>query len=65
MYLNTKLQTPEYMRIHITQILDEIIDKYDVHAYVEHDGYAYVEITGAIYGLAQSGYLVHQCFIKI
>ena len=66
MYINTKLLTPEYMIIHITQIPDEIIDGYNVHTYVvENDGYAYVEITGTIYGLAQSGYLAHQCLIKI
>ena len=64
MYLNTKLPSPEYMRIHTKLIPDEIMNEYDVLAFTNPNGYAYVEITGAIYGLAQSGYLAHQDLIK-
>jgi hypothetical protein len=64
MYLNTKLPTPEYMRIHSSMIPEEVLQEYEVKQYLEDDGYAYVEITGAIYGLAQSGYLAHQDLIK-
>jgi hypothetical protein len=64
MYLNTKLPSPEYMRVHISMIPQEVIDEYDVSQYVDKKGYAYVKITGAIYGLAQSGYLANQDLIK-
>jgi hypothetical protein len=60
MYLNTKLPSPEYMRIHISLIPDEIKEEYNVNDYVDEDGFVYVEITGAIYGLSQSGYLAHE-----
>jgi hypothetical protein len=64
MYLNTKLPSPEYMRIHKSMIPQEVMDEYDVEQFLDEQGYAYVEITGAIYGLAQSGYLANQDLIK-
>jgi hypothetical protein len=60
MYLNTTLPSPEYMRIHVSMIPQEVIAEYDVTQYLDENGYAYVEITGAIYGLAQSGYLANE-----
>ena len=59
-YTNSKLESSEYMRIHLSQIPKEIIDEYEVMQYVESDGYVYVEITGAMYGLAQSGRIANQ-----
>ncbi|OEU11422.1 hypothetical protein FRACYDRAFT_245985 [Fragilariopsis cylindrus CCMP1102] len=53
-YTNSKLKSSEYMRIHLSLIPTEIIEEYNVMQYVEADGYAYVEITGAMYGLAQT-----------
>ena len=41
-------------------IPQEIINKYDVMKLVAIDGYVYVEITGAMYGLAQSGRIANQ-----
>ena len=64
MYLNTKLPSPEYMRIHTKLIPDEIMKEYNVLDFTDQNGYAYVEITGTIYGLAQSGFLAHQDLIK-
>eukprot|EP00978_Attheya_sp_CCMP212_P034238 scaffold142601_cov51-Attheya_sp.AAC.2 len=41
------------------------MDKYNVEQFLDENGYVYyVEITGAIYGLAQSGYLANQYLIK-
>ena len=48
------------MRIHLSQIPQKIIDEYDVMKYVEADGYVYVEITVAMYGLSASGYIANQ-----
>ena len=47
------------MRINIRDITDEVIEEYDLLSYVEPDGYVYFGIYGAIYGLAQSGCIVH------
>ena len=59
-YTNSKLDTPEYMRIHLSLIPQEIINKYKAMEYVDIDGYVYCEITGAMYGLAQSGRIANQ-----
>ena len=47
-HTNSKLESSEYMRIHLSLISQEILDEYDVMKYVETDEYVYVEITGAI-----------------
>jgi hypothetical protein len=52
MYLNAKLISPEYMRIHIDLIPEEIQHEYNTKAYADKDGYVYMEVTGAIYGLS-------------
>ena len=60
MYLNTVLDSPEYIRIHITMIPDEILEDYNINnEYIDENGFVYFEITKAIYGLAQSGRLAH------
>ena len=64
MYLNKKLPSPEYMKIHVKFIPAEIISEYNVMQIVDDEGFDYVEITGTIYGLTQSGYLAHQDLIK-
>ena len=60
MYLNTVLPTPEYMRIHVAMIQDDIRTEYGItDEYVNNKGFVYFEITKAIYGLSQSGTLAH------
>ena len=60
MYLNNVLPSPEYMRIHISMIPDDIQSKYGIDDdYVDTKGFVYFEITKTIYGLAQSGRLAH------
>ena len=54
MYLNTVLESPEYIQIHITMIPDEILEDYNTNnEYIDGNGFVYFEITKAIYGLAQ------------
>ena len=43
------------MKIHVSMIPQEVMEKYVVTQYLDKEGYAYVEIMGAIYGLIQSG----------
>jgi hypothetical protein len=57
MYLNTKLLVPEYMRIHINLIPEEIREEYNTDEFMDENEFVYMEVTGAIYGLAQTGYL--------
>ena len=58
-YTNSKLDTPEYMKIHISLIPQEIIDEYNAMKFVDKEGYVHVEITGAMYRLAQSGQIAN------
>ena len=55
MYPNSRLETPEYMKINIRDITKEVIDEYELEKYVATDGYVYFAIHGAIYGLNISG----------
>jgi hypothetical protein len=62
MYLNTKLPSPEYMRIHISFIPQEILDQY--RPTPDNKRFCYVEIIMAIYGLKQAGALANADLIK-
>ena len=45
MYTNSRLDTPEYMRIHINDIPEEVQEEYNTDEYVKEDGYVYYEIN--------------------
>ena len=62
MYLNTKLPEPEYMKVHISLIPQEIIDKYKPQP--DERGFCYLKIKMAIYGLKQAGALANADLIK-
>jgi len=47
------------MRIHIKNIPQEIINEYNLMDLVAPDGYVYIEICRAMYGLQQSGHLTN------
>ena len=63
-YTNSRLTSPEYMRIHKRDITQENKNKYNVIDYVNADGYVYCEITGAMYGLKTAGYIANQALMK-
>ena len=54
-YTNSRLREPEFMKVHISDIRQEIIYEYNVMIYANENGFLYVEIMGAIYGLKQAG----------
>ena len=52
MYLNTILPSPEYMRIHVQMIPEDIRNEYGItDDYIDNKGFVYFKITKAIYGL--------------
>ena len=59
-YLNTPMECPEYMKINIAQILDEIISEYNLEGKVYTDGCVYIEIQKGMYGLPQAGMLANK-----
>ena len=65
MYLNTPLDRFKYMRMHQRDVPQEIIDKYKVHNKIGPNGYIYIEICKAIYGLKQAGKLANNQLEKV
>ena len=57
-YLKTPIANPEYVRIKLSAIPQEIIDKYDLTTYA-HNGWIYYEVLRGCYGLPQSGRLAN------
>ena len=49
------MEWPEYMKLQMTQIPDEIIAEYNLKNKVRSDGFVYIEIQRGMYGLPQAG----------
>jgi hypothetical protein len=62
-YLNTPLPKPEYMKIHISLIPQEIIDVYELWNIVDDQGYVFIQINKGMYGLPQAGILAYQLLV--
>jgi hypothetical protein len=48
------MKQPEYMRLKMTDIPEEIIKQYKLREIATPDGYVYTEITKGMYGLPQA-----------
>ena len=53
------MKRPEYMRMPIKLIPDEIVQEYDLLGLVT-DGWVYIKITKGMYGLPQAGILANK-----
>ena len=54
-YLMTPLKRPEYGRVKLTDIPDEIIEEYKLREKATADGWVYFKVLRGMYGLPQSG----------
>ena len=63
-YLNTPLTRPEYIRMKLSDIPDEIIRAYNLRAKATPDGSVYIEINKGMYGLPQAGLLANELLEK-
>ena len=63
-YLNTPLKRPEYIRVKITDLPEEIIKEYRLHKIVDSKGMVYLEVTKGMYGLPQAGLLANELLEK-
>ena len=63
-YLNNDLPEPEYMKLNIHIIPQEIIDEYALHKLVDENGWVYLEIVKGMYGLKQAGIIANMELIK-
>ena len=59
-YLNNILPDPEFMRITLKIIPQEIIDAYNLTALVDDQGWIYIHTEKSMYGLKQSGIISYQ-----
>ena len=59
-YLKNILTEPEFMRIPLKIIPQEIINNYDLKALVDDQGWIYMRIEKGIYGLKQAGIIANQ-----
>ena len=65
-YLNTSLDQPEYMRININDVPQEVIDEYKLYERnLVHNGFVYIKICKALFGLKQSGALANKQLSKV
>ena len=63
-YLNTPMKRPEYIRIKLTDIPDEIINEYNLRTIAATDGSVYIEVNKGMYGLPQAGLLANELLEK-
>ena len=52
-YTNSRLEEPEFMRMHINDFTEEVIEEYNVMEYANEDGYVYCPIDGCMHGLSK------------
>ena len=63
-YLMTPLKLPEFIRISINDIPEEIIIKYKLREIADSKGMVYIQANQGMYGLPQSGLLVNELLEK-
>jgi len=63
-YLNTPMTRPEYVRLKLSDIPDEIIQEYKLHNIATPEGYIYIEVNKGMYGLPQAGILAQELLEK-
>ena len=63
-YLNTPMERPEYMRLKISDMPNNIIEQYKLNEKVNPNGYVYIKIQKAMYGIPQSVSIAQQLLEK-
>ena len=63
-YLMTPLKRPEYIRMKMSDIPEEIIEEYGLRNKVTSDGSIYIQANRGMYGLPQSGLLANELLEK-
>ena len=58
-YLNSPLPRPEFVKIKINNIPEEIIKEYKLRDKVTPHGYVYIMATKGMYGLPQAGLIAN------
>ena len=59
-YLKNHLPEPEYLKLHISVIPDEIIAAYNLQTLQDEKGWCYIKISKGMYGLKQAVIVANQ-----
>jgi hypothetical protein len=59
-YLMTPLKRPEYIRVKIDNIPEEIINEYKLREIANKQGMVCIEVTKGMHGLPQAGLLANK-----
>ena len=59
-YLNTPMARPEYIRIKLSDIPEDVIERYKLRDIVDADGYVYCRVEKGMYGLPQAGIIAQE-----
>ena len=59
-YLNTPMKRFEYMRLKLSDLSEDFVERYNLKPKADKNGQIYVEIRRGIYGLPQAGLLAQQ-----
>ena len=63
-YLRTPMKRPEYMRLKLTDIPDEVIEHYNLRELATSDRYIYCKVTKGMYVLPQAGIITQELLAK-
>ena len=63
-YLNTPLERPEFIRLKISNFLEDVIKEYKLKDKVDSKGFIYVKITQCMYGLPHAGIIAQKLLEK-
>jgi hypothetical protein len=63
-YLNTPLPRPEFIRINLNDIPEEVIIEYDLKKKATSNGSIYIRAQRGMYGLPQAGLLANELLEK-
>ena len=59
-YLNTPMKRPEFMKLKLSDIPEEVIEYYNLHGLATPDEYVYCKVTKGMYGLPQAGIIAQE-----
>ncbi len=59
-YLCTPMERPEFMRLKIADMPDDVVEQYQLRDKATKDGYVYVRIQKGMYGSPQAGLIAQQ-----
>ena len=63
-YLNTPMARPEFIRIKLADIPEDVIERYNLREIVDADGYVYCRVEKGMYGLPQAGIIAQELLEK-